>query len=352
LKWAGDADGQLAKMLVSRDATLLEAMRVLEEGAQAIAFVRDGEGRVIGTLTDGDIRRAILRGARLDSNGITGVMRKDFAYAVASTSRAEVLDIMRARDIGALPILDGDGRLCGLHTIGQIISSRERENSAVILAGGKGTRLAPITESIPKPMLKVAGRPILERLVLHLMSHGIRRIYLAVNYMAEAIEEHFGDGAAFGCEIHYLKEKRPLGTGGPLSLLPSSIDDAVLVVNGDLITQCDFGGMIDFHERGQYVATFGVRPYTVNIPFGVARVDGDLLTEIREKPTERVMINAGIYVLSRDAIALIPRNEPYPITDLFTRCIELGMHVGAHVVAEDWEDIGRHEQLRRARGEL
>ena len=352
MKWAGDADGQLAKMLVSEDATLIDAMRVLEAGGQAIAFVKGEDGRIIGTLTDGDIRRALLRGSPLDSKGVQDAMRRDFAYAVASTSRAEVLDVMRARDIGQLPVLDGDGRLCGLHTIGQIISSSERENSAVILAGGKGTRLAPITEYLPKPMVKVAGRPILERLVLHLMSHGISRIYLAVNYMADVIEKHFGDGSALGCEIHYLKEERPLGTGGPLSLLPKTVDKPVLVLNGDLITQCDFSRMLDFHERGRYAATFGMRSYAVNIPFGVARVEGDRLVDIREKPTERVMINAGIYVLSREAIAHVPRNESYPITDLFAKCIDLGMPVGAHIVEEDWEDVGRHEELRRARGEL
>jgi NDP-sugar pyrophosphorylase family protein len=263
-----------------------------------------------------------------------------------------VLDIMRARDIGQLPILDRDGRLCGLHTIGQIISSTERINCAMILAGGKGTRLAPITESIPKPMVRVAGRPILERLVLHLMSHGIRNIYLAVNYLAEMIEKHFGDGSALGCEIHYLREDQPLGTGGPLTLLPKGLDSPVLVLNGDLITQCDFGKMLDFHDRGKYVATFGIRPYTLNIPFGVARVEGDRLVDIREKPTESVMINAGIYVLSQKAIELVPQNQSYPITDLFAKCISLGMPVGAHPVEEDWEDVGRHEELRKARGEL
>lgn len=352
MKWAGDADGQLAKMLVPQDATLIEAMRVLEAGGQAIAFVQGSDGKIIGTLTDGDIRRAILRGARLESNSICDIMRRDFAYAVPTTSRAEVLDVMRARDVGQLPILDDHGQLVGLHTIGQLISSRDRSNSAVILAGGKGTRLAPITDAVPKPMVKVAGRPILERLVLHLMSHGISKIYLAVNYLADVIEKHFGDGSALGCEISYLREDQPLGTGGPLALLPKTIDLPVLVLNGDLITQCDFGRMLDFHERGGYVATFGMRPYSLNIPFGVVRVDGDRLLDIREKPTERVMINAGIYVLSPKAIELVPKNQPYPITDLFAKCIDLGMPVGAHAVEEDWEDVGRHEELSRARGEL
>jgi dTDP-glucose pyrophosphorylase/predicted transcriptional regulator len=351
MKYTGDSHPVLANLTVRQDATLLEALRILELGSESIAFVCDESGRIIGTLTDGDLRRALLSGESLDSRCLERAMMREFAFVQPSTSRAEVLDIMRARGIGQLPIIDNDRRLKGLHTIGEMLSTGERENWAVILAGGRGTRLYPLTETVPKPMIPVAGRPILERLVLHLMSHGIRRIFLSVNYLSHIIERHFGDGSGFGCGIEYLREQEPLGTGGPLSLLPSTPTAPVLVVNGDLVTQCDIGKLIDFHEEGKYFATFGVRPYIMDIPFGVARVEGEQLIELREKPTERMLINAGIYVLSPEATQMVPKNVFYPITEIFSSCLAKNLPVGAPLIEDEWLDIGRPEQLLHARGE-
>jgi NDP-sugar pyrophosphorylase family protein len=198
----------------------------------------------------------------------------------------------------------------------------------------------------------VAGRPILERLIMHLMGHGVTDFYLSVNYLAHVIEDYFGDGRRLGCRITYLRETQPLGTGGPLSLLPSPPVAPLLVMNGDLVTQCNVDRMLQFHDEGRYLATFGVRAYSHTIPFGVARVDGDRLVEVREKPTTEMLINAGIYVLSPEAVAMVPAGESYPITDLFGRLLSEGRPVGAHVIEDDWIDVGRHEELKRARGEL
>jgi dTDP-glucose pyrophosphorylase len=351
MRWGSDVAPELSKLLVPLDATLFEALRVLDAGAESIIFVCDEKRRVVGSLTDGDIRRTILGGASLDARCLTSSMRKDFAFVTPATGRAEVLDIMRARDIGQLPILDADGCLQGLHTIGQIIAAKARPNAAVIIAGGRGTRLSPLTDSMPKPMLRVAGRPILERLVLHVMSYGVRRIFLSVNYLAHVIEEHFGDGSRFGCRIEYLHEDKPLNTGGPVGLLDPVPAEAVLVLNGDLVTQCDIGRLLDFHEDGGYIATLAVRPYNVQIPFGVAEIEEQRLVGVREKPTQRFLINAGMYVLSPEAIRMIPKNEEFPITDLFAKCLAEGSPVGAHVVEQEWLDVGRHEELTRARGD-
>jgi NDP-sugar pyrophosphorylase family protein len=250
-----------------------------------------------------------------------------------------------------LPVLDADGRLVGLHTLGALLAPRRRLNPVLVLAGGLGTRLHPITHSIPKPMVTVAGRPILERIVLHLMSCGFETIYLSVNHLAHVIEEHFGDGSSFGCTIHYLRESRPLGTGGPLSLMDPIPDTPVVVLNGDLITQCDIGGMVDVHERGGFAATIGVKPHIVEIPFGVAEVEGDRLVRLEEKPSLRRLINAGIYVFSPDAVRLVPTDVAYPITELFGECLSRDYPVGAHVIDDDWIDVGRKDELRRARGE-
>jgi len=331
-------------------ATLLEALRVIEEGGEAIGFVVDESGKVIGSLTDGDVRRAILRGRPLEARVLPETMRGDFVHVTADQGRAEVLDVMRARQIERLPILDEAGRLCGLHTMREMVSAAVRPNTAVILAGGRGSRLHPITDTIPKPMVKVAGRPILERLILHLMSCGVRRFAISVNYLAEIIEGHFADGARFGCQITYLREHMPLGTGGPLSLLPAPALP-VLVVNGDLVTQADVGRMLDFHAAGAFAATFGLRPYTVDVPYGVAEVEGDRLVALKEKPSQRMLINAGIYVLSPEAVVLVPAGQAYPITALFDVLLAGGRPVGAHVLEDEWLDVGRHEELQRARGD-
>lgn len=350
MRWGGDG-AELSRLVLEIDATLRDALRALDMGAEAIVFVREPQThRVIGAITDGDLRRALLRGCDMDSTSVNEAMRRDFSWVPPEAGRAEVLDLMRARRIGQLPILDADGRLCGLHTIGRMLMAEPRPNAAVILAGGRGTRLGPLTRTIPKPMVTVAGRPILERLLLHLMGCGIRRFYISVNYLASVIEDHFGDGTRFGCEITYLREDQPLGTGGPLAQLTNERAHPVVVLNGDLITQCDVGGLLDFHAAGDYVATIGVREYIVEIPFGTAKVVADRLVALREKPVERQLVNAGIYVLSSSAIDMIPPGQEYPITSLFERCLVEGRPVGAFQVTDEWIDVGRPEELRRARG--
>ena len=350
MRWSADVQIELSGLCVPESATLLDALRVLDRGAESITFVCSDEGKVLGSLTDGDVRRALISGVALDDRCLTRIMRRDFARVPATAGRAEVLDIMRARDIGQLPVIDEAGRLCGLHTIGQMVSVSHRPNAAVILAGGRGTRLYPLTESIPKPMVTVAGRPILERLVLHLMSCGIRRFYLSVNYLAEIIEEHFGDGSRFGCRIEYLREDAPLGTGGPLSLLDPIPELPIVVVNGDLVTQCDVARMLDFHAEGGYWATIGLRPYSIPIPFGVATVEEGQVVELREKPTERHLINAGIYVLSPEAVRCVPKDQEFPITELFARCMRDGLSAGGFTIEDEWIDVGHHHELRRANG--
>jgi hypothetical protein len=254
-------DRSLANMLVADDATVLDALRAINAGGHGIAFVTNSGGGVVGTLTDGDLRRAIIGGASLDSRCLRKTVRRAFSFVTLRASRAEVLDTMRARGINQVPVLDRAGRLVGLHLLQDLIGARQRSNWAVIMAGGKGERLRPLTLRVPKPMILVAGRPILERLVLHLVGSGIRRIFISVNYLAHVIERHFGDGHGFGCQIEYLREAKPLGTGGPLSLLPARPRDPLVLLNGDLVTQADIGAMLEFHRQGRYAVTVGTRSH-------------------------------------------------------------------------------------------
>lgn len=333
---------------VASSQTIRDAALAIGAGRLGIALVLDAEGRLVGTVTDGDIRRAILENAALD-DGVARCIRKKFCSVSPQTGRAEVLDLMHALGISQIPVLDESGKVLGLHTMRGISGVDEKPNIAVIMAGGRGSRLGELTQKTPKPMLKVAGRPILERLILHLVGHGIRKIYLSVHYLAGVIEEHFGDGKALGCRLEYLREEEPLGTGGCLSLLPEKPSHDVLVCNGDLVTQVDFDAMLRFHAGGGFAATIGASPYTHTIPFGVLRRNGDCLESIEEKPVIAHEINAGVYVLSPGVVAEIPRRF-YPITEAISSLLDSLQPVGVYSMEDDWIDVGEREQLNKARG--
>jgi dTDP-glucose pyrophosphorylase len=334
--------------VLSPDASLLEGLRVIDAGAVEMALVVEG-GRLVGLLSDGDVRRALLKGSGLQDR-VRQAMQVRFTSVPAAAGRAEVLDIMKARRFSVVPIVGPEGELLGLHTLHGLIGSVRRDTPAMILCGGLGTRLRPITETIPKPMIPVAGRPILERIVLHLISHGFQDIYLATHYLGEMIEAHFGDGAAFGCRIHYLREERPLGTGGALALLPEAVEGPILVMNGDLITQFDAGRMVDHHvERGNK-ATMGVQAYAHQVPFGVVEVEDGRIVAMREKPSLQYQVNAGIYVLDSDLRFGLKAGEPTTVPAILEGALGRGERVGAFAVDEDWADVGRHEELDRARG--
>ena len=328
---------------------LVDVLHSLDASALGIVLVENAAGILVGTMTDGDVRRALLNGAPLDAP-LDAYIHREFASVRPSTSRAEVLDLMQSRWLSQIPIVDHEGRLVGLHTLHEILGASPRDNWVVVMAGGRGERLRPLTDTVPKPMLRVAGRPILERIVLHLVGFGFRRIFLAVNYKAQLIESHFGDGCNFGCAIEYLREEEPLGTGGALSLLSNLPQQPVLVLNGDLLTQFDAAAMIEFHEAGGFRATMGVHEYVHTVPFGVADVEDGQVRSLREKPSEVWDANAGIYVLDAELISRIPRDTYFPITALVEQCLAQKESVGAFRIDKDWIDVGRQTELARARG--
>jgi dTDP-glucose pyrophosphorylase/predicted transcriptional regulator len=339
----------LSELLVSPSFTILETLNCIDRNAKGIALVVENDLRLLGTVTDGDIRRAILSGSPLDSR-ISEHMQRNFIPVGLAAGRAEVLDLMRARSIEHIPIVDLKGKLVGLHVMREIIGAVTRSNWAVIMAGGRGERLRPLTEKVPKPMLRVAGRPILERILLHLVGYGIREIFISVNYMCEIIEGHFRDGSAFGCNIRYLHEDKPLGTAGALSLLPEIPLNPVLVMNGDLITQADIDAMLKIHSCEANAITVGVREFSQQVPFGCIELRNGMVHSIVEKPVISKIINAGIYVLSPDVFRIIPKKTNYLMTTLLEESLNLGHRVGVYPVEEEWVDVGRHEELLKARG--
>jgi dTDP-glucose pyrophosphorylase len=332
---------------VNRTGTLRDAMLVLERGAE-IALVTHGE-RLVGVLTDGDVRRALLSGASLDAP-LAPFVHAQYISVGPTALRTEVLELMQARQIGQVPIVDAQGRLRGLHRLHDVMGVAPRENWAVVMAGGRGTRLGTLTAQIPKPMLRVAGRPILERIVLHLVGYGIRRIFLATNYLGHVIQDYFGDGRSVGAQIEYLREEIPAGTGGALSLLPEVPKHSLLVMNGDLVTQVNLGAMFEAHEQGKQIVTMGVRRYFHTVPFGCVEVQGEDVVQMEEKPTLTRLVNAGIYVLQPSLLSRIPSNQEFALPTLLEGCLKRGERVGTFEIMDDWVDVGQHDQLKQARG--
>jgi NDP-sugar pyrophosphorylase family protein len=256
---------------------------------------------------------------------------------------------MHARCIEQIPIVDPDGKLVGIHNIGTIVAKDTLPNWVVIMAGGKGTRLGELTQDVPKPMLKVAGRPILERIILHLVGAGVRRIFLAVNYLSHVIEDHFGDGSEFGCNIEYIREETPLGSGGALALLPEKPTHPLIMMNGDLVTDFRVRRMLQHHQNGGYLATMGLNHYNHRVPFGCVELKDGAISNLKEKPLLSELINCGIYTLSPELLDRV-KPEFFPITELFEGCLEKDEQIGGYIIEEDWVDIGMPEELRHAQG--
>lgn len=334
--------------VLAKGSTIEDAMRSLDRSGVEISLVVDEEGILLGTVTDGDVRRALLSGASLSASA-SDCMNRSFASVTPSAGRAEVMDLMQARRLSGVPVVDARGRLIGLHLLHELLGRSARPNWAVIMAGGFGSRLWPLTEAVPKPMLRVAGRPILERIVLHLVSFGVRKIFIAVHYLADVIEGHFGDGSRFGCRIEYLREEQPLGTGGALTLLPAQPEHPLLLMNGDLVTQADVGRLLDFHEVEQAKATIAVRSHFQTIPYGCVELDGVRVRQLEEKPRIARLVNAGIYVLNPDLLSRIPPGREYAITDLFADMLSRNERVCGFEVEGDWIDVGQKDTLEQAR---
>lgn len=335
---------------ISPDASLIECIRNMDITGAGIALAVDSELRLIGTVSDGDIRKALVKGCPLDSSIATHINRNCF-YVLPTVPRAEVLDIMQARRFEQVPIVDEQGKVIGLHLLHDILGNIARPNWAIVMAGGQGVRLQPLTKNTPKPMIRIAGRPLLERIVLHLVSHGIRRIFLAVNHLAQVIEDYFKDGSKYGAKIEYLREDEPLGSGGAIALLPEIPEHPFIVMNGDLIVDTNFADMIEFHNQNDFYATMGVYSYFHQVPFGCVEIQDNRLAGLEEKPVIEKMVNAGIYVLSPLAVSAIPKNTHFPITTLFEDAIKNNLVCGTFLVDTEWLDIGSPQQLRQARGE-
>jgi dTDP-glucose pyrophosphorylase len=335
------------KTLLPADATLQQAIRSLDESGLQIALLTAHDGSLVGTITDGDIRRGLLRGLTL-SSAVTAIVKRDPLVVPPEMSRDTVLQLMRANSFSAIPVVDAARRVVGLHCLNELLTPGHRSNLLVVMAGGQGTRLRPFTQNCPKPLLPVAGKPILEHIVERSRSEGFQRFVLAVHYLGHMIEEYFADGARWHVNIGYLREQSPLGTAGALALLDPRPNDAFIVTNGDVLTDIRYGELLDFHRHHGAAATMAVRLHEWQHPFGVVRTKGVDIVGFDEKPVSRSHINAGIYVLEPAAVDALNREEPCDMPTLFARLQERGQRTIVYPMHEPWLDVGRPDDLAGA----
>lgn len=339
------------KTIIPPTAQLIEAVQKLDESAAQICLVSTQDGYLVGTITDGDVRRAILRGVPL-TESVVAVMNPHPVTARDSDDPITLLTEMRRDQFRHIPLLDVSGRLTGMVTADELLQPADRPNWVVLMAGGEGRRLRPLTEDTPKPLLSVGDKPILETILTTLTNAGFRQFYLSVNYRAERVRDYFGDGSKWGVQIEYLHESRKLGTAGALGLLPSIPSHPILVMNGDILTNVNFAKIVDFHEEQGNAATMCVRTYSLDIPYGVVEVDGMVITGIKEKPTYTCNVNAGIYVMSPDVMGLIEPNTPVDMPELFLNLIKRNEKCSVFQVRDYWTDIGAIDDFNRANSDF
>jgi dTDP-glucose pyrophosphorylase len=339
------------KALIPVSATLQDTIRNLDETGLQIALVVSAEGVLLGTVTDGDIRRGLLRGMDLSAR-IEAIMHREPLVVPPTLGREIVLQLMQANKFHQLPVVDEQRRVLGLHVWDELLVPAQRPNLMVIMAGGRGTRLRPHTESCPKPLISVGGKPMLEHILERARAEGFRQFVLAIHYLGGMIEEYFGDGKRWQVEIRYLREPTPLGTAGAIALLDPVPTVPFVVTNGDVLTDIRYSELLDFHCRHEAAATMAVRLHEWQHPFGVVRSKGVDIVGFEEKPISRSHINAGIYVLDPPALAALKAGEPCDMPTLFTRLQERSARTIVYPMHEPWLDVGRAADLERAQSEL
>jgi dTDP-glucose pyrophosphorylase len=336
--------------LVPFDGTLKDVIAVIDASGLKLGLVLDHLGHLKGIVTDGDIRRAILKGLSLDVS-VQKIMNKNFCFASTETSHHDVLAMMRAKVINHMPIINSQGLLVDVVTLEEFNGYVAKENIVVLMAGGLGMRLRPLTNDCPKPMLKVGNKPILENILDCFIEQGFRKFHISVNYLSEHIEKYFGDGSQYNIQIEYIREDKPLGTAGALSLLPMRPQHPFIVMNGDLLTRVNFSNMLHFHQEHDALATMAVRDYEMQVPYGVLKLHGSFVQDIEEKPTHKYFVNGGIYVLSPDILDVIPPNQCLDMPNFLQRLIRQHEKVCAFPIREYWMDVGGMEELKKAQNE-
>lgn len=332
------------------ESTIRQALKIIDSGGMQIAIIVDRDDRLIGTLTDGDIRRGLLNNLTLD-DPIESIVFTAPTVAYLGDSKEEILKKALTKKLRQIPIVDQDHRVIEVQDIEELVRPHRKSNKVVLMVGGLGSRLRPLTETTPKPMLKVGNKPILQTIVEKFAEYGFVDIVMCVNYKSHIIQDYFRDGSAFGVTIEYILEEQRMGTAGALSLLSSVPEEPFFVMNGDLLTNVNFEHLLEYHTSQNALATMCVREYDFQVPYGVVNVEGSRILSIVEKPVHKFFVSAGIYMLSPDVLELIPKNEFYDMPTLFDALIAQKKTAVSFPLREYWLDIGRMEEYERANNE-
>ncbi len=338
-------------ILLKPTSTIKEALEIINSGAMQIALVVDENEKLLGTLTDGDIRRGFLNNLSLEDS-IESIIFTTPTVCHIEYTKEKILEIAVAKKLYQIPILDNDGKIVGIEEVDELLKPQTKTNKVVLMVGGLGTRLRPLTEHTPKPMLKVGNKPILETIILNFKKYGFTNIVLCVSYKSEIIEEYFKDGLAFGVNIEYIHEDKRMGTAGALSLIRDSLTESFFVMNGDLLTNINFKHMMEYHLSNNSIATMGVREYDFQVPYGVVNVDGKNILSIEEKPVHKFFVSGGVYALGNKVLDFIPDDEFYDMPTLFEKVIKEKLKSISFPIHEYWLDIGRIEEFEKANDEF
>ncbi|MDH4262379.1 MAG: nucleotidyltransferase family protein [Spirochaetia bacterium] len=338
------------KILLPPNATIRKALEIIDTGAMKITLIVDENQKLLGTLTDGDIRRGLLKGMKLDDT-IDGIYNITPVTCGINDSKEKILQVAVVQKLYQIPIIDNEGHIVGISEVDQLLRHQSRSNKVVLMAGGLGTRLSPLTDTVPKPMLHVGKKPILETIIESFIKYGYTDIILSVNYKSHLIEEHFGDGTSFGAKIQYVHESKRMGTAGALGLMRENLTEPFFVMNGDLLTNINFEHMHDYHLSHESVATMAVREYDFQVPYGVVNVKDAKITSIEEKPVHKFFVSAGIYMLSPESLKNLPHDEFFDMPTLFERLIAKRENTFSFPIREYWLDIGRMSDYEKANNE-
>jgi dTDP-glucose pyrophosphorylase len=339
-------DRPIQDLCIAPGTHLFRTIELIQAAAKQIALVVDGDGKLLGTITDGDVRRSILAGIPLDAPA-SRIMNTSFTTGTVGMTAAEVFVLMRLHAIRHIPLLDEKGNVADLVWVTDLLCRDEAELSAVVMAGGFGKRLRSLTENTPKPMLPMAGRPVMEHLIEQLRDSGVKEVLVTTHFKPEKIMAHFGDGREHGLKVRYVREETPMGTAGALSLV-GEFTKPILVVNGDIVTSVDFGAMLAFHRDNEADLTMGVRQCGLRVPYGVVQTKGVRVTGVREKPRFNFFIAAGMYLLEPSVRRHLASKEHMDMPELIAALIAAGRSVVSFPVVEYWMDIGAIDDYERA----
>jgi len=338
------------KIKLTLKASIKDALQTINDGAMQIALIVDEEDKLLGTITDGDIRRGLLNNLTLDDN-INKIIYKTPTVCSISDTKEKILEKAIKRKLYQVPIVDDSGKLIGLEEVDELLKLQIKPNKVVLMVGGLGTRLRPLTNNIPKPMLKVGNRPILETIILNFKKYGFVNIILCVGYKSNIIKEYFKDGSEFGVNIEYIYEDKRMGTAGALTLTKDKLNKSFFVMNGDLLTDVNFEHMMKFHSNTDSIATMAVREYDFQVPYGVVNIEGSNVLNIEEKPIHKFFVSGGIYLLEPESIKLIPKDTFYDMPTLLDAIIKKNKKVLSFPIYEYWLDIGQHNDFIQANNE-